>query len=56
MSIQQVMMTGSNVIPDGDNVFSGTTSWTVPDDVTAIQGLLPNGIEAVRPSADGCLL
>ena len=43
MSIQQVMMTGSNVIPDGDNVFSGTTSWTVPDDVTAINILCIGG-------------
>ena len=36
MSIQQVMMYASNVIPDGSNNFSGTTSWTVPDNVTAI--------------------
>ena len=36
MSIQQVLFSGANAIPDGDNVFSGTTSWTVPDDVTAI--------------------
>lgn len=36
MSIQQVMMYATNVIPDGDSNFSGTTSWTVPDDVTAI--------------------
>ena len=43
MSIQQVLFSGGNVIPDGSMAFTGTQSWTVPDDVTLISILCIGG-------------